>query len=374
MRRGAAVRSPRTAATSARSPASPPSRDGDAWLDAVLAVLDHNRDLLGRAARRAPARGRLRRRRPPATSPGSTCARSSSATTPRRRSSSAAASRSARARVRHAGRGLRAAQLRHLPRPARGDRRADGEGGRPWLRRRDGMELDRSGRWRRWWERDRARARADSSSSTRTRTSAATTPTASSRRRRSCWRRSSRPARAPSSSRCTSPTATRPPTTSRCAAAAAPTAACVAFARVDPHAGAARRGAPLPRRRRARDQAPPARRALHARRAGRADLFALAHERRVPVLIHAGRGIPALGRDTRRARRASTPSARLILAHAAVSDLAWLWRVMPEHPNLLIDTAVVEPGRPDRAVLPGSRRRRSSGRATRPTACRSTRP
>jgi hypothetical protein len=69
-----------------------------------------------------------------------------------------------------------------------------------------------------------------------------------------------------------------------------------------------------------------------------AELVALAHERRVPVLIHAGRGIPALGENTvRLAER--YPDARLILAHAAISDLAWLWRVLPSHPNVLIDTA-----------------------------------
>jgi uncharacterized protein len=69
-----------------------------------------------------------------------------------------------------------------------------------------------------------------------------------------------------------------------------------------------------------------------------AELVALAHERRVPVLIHAGRGIPALGQNTvRLAER--FPDARLILAHAAISDLAWLWRVLPDHPNVLIDTA-----------------------------------
>ncbi|MET0770200.1 MAG: hypothetical protein ABW081_09815, partial [Solirubrobacteraceae bacterium] len=33
------------------------------------------------------------------------------------------------------------------------------------------------------------------------------------------------------------------------------------------------------------------------------------------------------------------PGATLILAHAAISDLAWLWRVLPDHPNVLIDTA-----------------------------------
>lgn len=67
-------------------------------------------------------------------------------------------------------------------------------------------------------------------------------------------------------------------------------------------------------------------------------LVALAHERRVPVLIHAGRGIPALGRDTVHLS-GEFPGARLILAHAAISDLAWLWRVMPDHPNLFADTA-----------------------------------
>ena len=72
------------------------------------------------------------------------------------------------------------------------------------------------------------------------------------------------------------------------------------------------------------------------------ELVALAHERRAPVLIHAGRGIPALGRDTVRLS-GEFPDARLILAHAAISDLAWLWRVLPDHPNLLIDTAWWDP-------------------------------
>src|SRR4051794_22017639 len=68
------------------------------------------------------------------------------------------------------------------------------------------------------------------------------------------------------------------------------------------------------------------------------DIVALAHERRVPILIHAGRGIPALGQHTVRLS-GEFPDAKLILAHAAISDLAWLWRVMPEHPNLFVDTA-----------------------------------
>jgi uncharacterized protein len=68
------------------------------------------------------------------------------------------------------------------------------------------------------------------------------------------------------------------------------------------------------------------------------ELVALAHERKVPVLVHAGRGIPALGQNTvELAER--YPDARLILAHAAVSDIAWLWRLMPDHPNLFIDSS-----------------------------------
>ena len=68
------------------------------------------------------------------------------------------------------------------------------------------------------------------------------------------------------------------------------------------------------------------------------DVFRLAHERRRPVLIHAGRGIPALGRDALSLCE-QHPDARLILAHAAICDLAWIWRAAPEHPNLFFDTS-----------------------------------
>ena len=67
-------------------------------------------------------------------------------------------------------------------------------------------------------------------------------------------------------------------------------------------------------------------------------IFAVANERRVPVLIHAGRGIPALGRDAVELCE-RFPGARLILAHAAVCDLGWIWREAPSHPNLFFDTA-----------------------------------
>jgi hypothetical protein len=67
-------------------------------------------------------------------------------------------------------------------------------------------------------------------------------------------------------------------------------------------------------------------------------LAALAHERRLPILIHAGRGIPALGAHAVQLA-GDYPGARLILAHAAVCDLSWIWRVAPDRPNLLFDTA-----------------------------------
>jgi predicted TIM-barrel fold metal-dependent hydrolase len=67
-------------------------------------------------------------------------------------------------------------------------------------------------------------------------------------------------------------------------------------------------------------------------------LFALANERTLPVLVHAGRGIPALGRHAV-ALAGEFPGARLILAHAGITDLAWIWRVAPNVPNLLFDTS-----------------------------------
>jgi uncharacterized protein len=67
-------------------------------------------------------------------------------------------------------------------------------------------------------------------------------------------------------------------------------------------------------------------------------LVALADERSLPVLIHAGRGIPALGLHAVDLAE-EFPNARLILAHAAICDLSWIWRVAPDYPQLLFDTA-----------------------------------
>jgi hypothetical protein len=69
-----------------------------------------------------------------------------------------------------------------------------------------------------------------------------------------------------------------------------------------------------------------------------ADVFALADSERLPILVHAGRGIPALGRHSIEVC-ASHPNLRLILAHAGISDLAWIWAEAPAHPNLFFDTS-----------------------------------
>ena len=94
----------------------------------------------------------------------------------------------------------------------------------------------------------------------------------------------------------------------------------------------------VPGRRRARDQAPPARGAVHARPPRGPQARRARRRATLPVLIHAGRGIPALGLHAVELAEAF-PNARLILAHAGICDLSWIWRVAPDLPNLLFDTA-----------------------------------
>jgi hypothetical protein len=68
------------------------------------------------------------------------------------------------------------------------------------------------------------------------------------------------------------------------------------------------------------------------------EVFAFAGERRLPVIVHGGRGIPSLGRDALELARAY-PRTPIILAHAAIADLGWLWREATGQRNLLFDTA-----------------------------------
>jgi predicted TIM-barrel fold metal-dependent hydrolase len=68
------------------------------------------------------------------------------------------------------------------------------------------------------------------------------------------------------------------------------------------------------------------------------EIVALCGERRLPVLFHAGRGIPNLG-DAAIALAEGNPDARIILAHAGISDLGNLGPRAAGIRNLLFDTA-----------------------------------
>jgi predicted TIM-barrel fold metal-dependent hydrolase len=68
------------------------------------------------------------------------------------------------------------------------------------------------------------------------------------------------------------------------------------------------------------------------------EIVEIAEEHRLPILIHAGRGIPALGAHVLE-YATEFRNARFILAHAGVCDLAWIWREAAAHPNVFFDTA-----------------------------------
>ena len=68
------------------------------------------------------------------------------------------------------------------------------------------------------------------------------------------------------------------------------------------------------------------------------EVVALANERRAPVLFHAGRGIPHLGEAVVDLARRN-PDARLILAHAGISDLGWIADEAAALGNIYFDTA-----------------------------------
>jgi predicted TIM-barrel fold metal-dependent hydrolase len=131
-----------------------------------------------------------------------------------------------------------------------------------------------------------------------------------------------------------------PPANDRVLAeAAASEGRLIPLARIDPNAG---------------DPLPEARRCLAAGARGfklhpRSDDFVLSHPsvqalvaladaERVPVLVHAGRGIPALGEDLV-ALAHRHPGASLILAHAGISDLGVVAPEANALQNLFFDTS-----------------------------------
>jgi predicted TIM-barrel fold metal-dependent hydrolase len=68
------------------------------------------------------------------------------------------------------------------------------------------------------------------------------------------------------------------------------------------------------------------------------EVVALAAEHRLPVLFHAGRGIPDLG-DSVIHMAGDHPGARIILAHAGISDLGLLGPRLAGITNILFDTS-----------------------------------
>jgi uncharacterized protein len=68
------------------------------------------------------------------------------------------------------------------------------------------------------------------------------------------------------------------------------------------------------------------------------EVYGLAHEESLPIIVHAGPEIDGLGR-TALDLCERFPGARLILAHDALTDLSWIWQEVEQHPNLFFDTS-----------------------------------
>jgi uncharacterized protein len=73
-----------------------------------------------------------------------------------------------------------------------------------------------------------------------------------------------------------------------------------------------------------------------------APVFALAAERRVPILIHGGRGLPPIA-DHLAALTDRYPEAQLIIAHAGIADLARLAERFSGKAGVFFDTSVWSP-------------------------------
>jgi predicted TIM-barrel fold metal-dependent hydrolase len=70
-----------------------------------------------------------------------------------------------------------------------------------------------------------------------------------------------------------------------------------------------------------------------------APIFALAAERRVPILIHGGRGLPPIADELARLVEAN-PDAQLIIAHGGIADLAALSDAFAGRAGVFFDTSV----------------------------------
>src|SRR3989454_7134904 len=73
-----------------------------------------------------------------------------------------------------------------------------------------------------------------------------------------------------------------------------------------------------------------------------APVFALSAERRVPILIHGGRGLPPIADHLHRLVEAY-PEAQLIIAHAGIADLAGLAKHFAGKAGVFFDTSAWSP-------------------------------
>src|SRR5712691_2180682 len=73
-----------------------------------------------------------------------------------------------------------------------------------------------------------------------------------------------------------------------------------------------------------------------------APVFALAAERRVPILIHGGRGLPPIADDLATLVD-RYPDATLIIAHAGIADMVHLARAMAGRRGVFFDTSTWSP-------------------------------
>jgi uncharacterized protein len=73
-----------------------------------------------------------------------------------------------------------------------------------------------------------------------------------------------------------------------------------------------------------------------------APIFALAQERRVPILIHGGRGLPPIANDLAHLVE-RYPESQLIIAHAGIADLAGLGGLLGGKAGVFFDTSVWSP-------------------------------
>ena len=117
----------------------------------------------------------------------------------------------------------------------------------------------------------------------------------------------------------------------------------IPFVRLDLNEIAARGGEALPRRRaRAGSSSIRARRGSRPTDERLGPVFEIAAERRVPILIHGGRGLPPIAAGLR-ALVDAYPGATLIIAHAGIADLAELARCMAGRKGVLFDTSTWSP-------------------------------